>query len=831
MEISGLSSLEAERRLKIYGKNEIVERKGINPFFIFLSQFKSPIILLLIAAAILSLFVNVAKEESFIDSLLILAIVFAAGIAGFVQDYKAEKTIEALKKLATPKAKVIRDGKEQEIDSTLIVPGDIIVLEGGDVIPADAELIKGELQVDESILTGESRAVKKKVGDKIFSGCGIFSGNAIAKVIATGMNTQLGKIASKVQEIREEKTPFQLQMERFTKKIVLLTILIIFGTLFVAVKKFGFVEGALIAVSLAVAAIPENLPAVITLALSLGARQMARKNALVRKLVITESIGTVDVICTDKTGTITEGKMKVKEIWFLEKSEKAEKLAIECCYYCNNAKKVLKGKEEKWVGDETDIALKIFSLNFSEKLREGKRIGEIPFTSERKMMSVAYDFGEEKIIYAKGAPEILLKKCSKVMKGDSLTKLTDPVKKEILRKNDEFASKAYRILALAYKKFEGKLEEKDLIFLGLIVLYDPPRKEVKEAIKECYSAGIRVIMITGDNPLTAKAIAEEVGIKTEGVITGEQLDKMNEEQLAEALNRGVNIFARTSPFHKLKILEILKRQGHVVAMTGDGVNDALALKKADVGIAMGIKGSEVAKEASDIILLDDNFATIRTAIREGRRIFDNIRKFVDYLLTCNVAEVFVVLLSTLLFPFILLYPPQILWVNLVTDGLPALALSVDPARPDVMKRKPRKKEEGIINKRLALLIGSIGFKKAMVVLGTFLAAFSLGLGLEKARTTLFTGFIMYEFVRIAVIRYNEKMFSFKEWLRNRFLLISLIISFLLQLLIIYSPLSSIFKTVPIGFTEWIILVVGTLIGFATGIFIAYLVREICKEEY
>jgi len=385
-----------------------------------------------------------------------------------------------------------------------------------------------------------------------------------------------------------------------------------------------------------------------------------------------------------------------------------------------------------------------------------------------------------------------------------------------------------RVLALAYKVYSRPLD-KDLVFVGLVALQDPPRKEVKEAIEECYSAGIRVIMITGDNPETAKAIAEQVGLKSSGVVTGKELDRMKDEELKEVLDKGINIFARTNPFHKLRILEVLQKSGNVVAMTGDGVNDALALKKADVGISMGIKGTEVAKEASDIILLDDNFASIRNAVKEGRRIFDNIRKFVDYLLTCNVAEVTTVLLSTIFFPFIALYPAQILWVNLITDGLPALALSVDPARPDVMKRKPRKKEEGIINKRLAFLIGGIGIKKSLVIIGTFLAA--LPFGIDVARTVLFTGFIMYEFVRIAVIRYNEKMLSFKYWFANKFLVVSLIISLLLQLMIIYTPIGQYFKVVPLGIEQWGILIIGTIVGFVLGILIAKIVEKFVKEEY
>jgi len=827
----GLTSREIEARLKKYGKNEIKREERVSPFKILISQFTSPIILLLIGAAILSFSVNFFKGESYFDSILILSIVFAAGTAGFIQDYKAERAVEALQKMATPFAKVIRDGKEREIDSTEIVPGDLIVVEGGDVVPADAEIIDGKLEVDESVLTGESRAEKKKTGDKIFKNCPVYTGRAVARVFNTGMKTRVGEIASRMQKIKEGETPFQSHMKRFTRKIVGITALVIVITFVVGFGKFGIMEAALIAVSLAVAAIPEDLPAVITIALSLGARDMAKKNALIRRLAITESIGSVDIICTDKTGTLTEGKMKVKNMWLLKESKKARDLAIKCCCYCNDAKRILKNGKERWVGDETDIALKQYSL--SSMKERGKRIDEIPFSSARKMMTVVQDIGK-KIIFSKGAPEVIIKKSGKCLIGERVVKLDEKLRKTVLEKNKEFASKGYRVLGMAYKNFD-KLKERDLIFIGLAVLSDPPRPEAKKAIEECHLAGIRTIMITGDNPLTAESIANEVGMKTEGIVTGGELDKMSETELRKYLKRGVNIFARTTPIHKLRILEALQKQGHVVAMTGDGVNDALSLKKADIGTAMGIKGTEVAKEASDIVLLDDNFATIRNAVGEGRRIFDNIRKFVNYLLTCNVAEVIVILFATIFppiisgHPAILLFPVQILWINLITDGLPALALSVDPARPDTMKRKPRKRTEGIINKRLALLIPCMGLEMSLILIGTFLVA--LPFGIDRARTALFTGFVIYELVRIAVIRHNEKLSSLKDWFANKFLVYSLILSLGLQLILIYSPLNTCFRIVPLGSYEWGILIGGAAIGFILGILITSVIDKLTKEKY
>jgi len=818
----GLTTQEARKRLEQYGKNEIKRKKKISPLKILVSQFVSPIILLLIAAAVLSFVVNFFKDEAYFDSILILIIVLGAGIAGFLQNYKAEKAVEALQKMASPKAKVIRDGKEQEINSVEIVSGDLIIAEGGDIVPADAKVINGKLEVNESLLTGESIAKAKKTGDKIFKNCSVYVGRVVAEVFAVGMKTKIGEIAFKMEEIKESETIFQLHMKKFTRKIVGLTAFIITITFAISFGKFGFLEAALVAVSLAVAAIPEDLPAVITIALSLGAKGMVEKNTLVKKLAITESIGSVDIICTDKTGTLTEGKMKVIDIWAVEKNRIAENLAVKCCYYCNDAKQILKEEEKKWIGDETDIALKQFSLNKIKE--EGERIDEIPFSSEREMMTVVQDIGR-KVIFSKGAPEVIIRKSGFCLVGEKVVKLNEDLRRKILKENEKFASKGCRVLGLAYKDYV-ELDEKNLTFVGLIIMEDPSRPEVKEAIAECYLAGVRTVMITGDNPMTAKAIADEVGIKTKSILIGDDLDKMNEKELKKVLGEGVNIFARTTPFHKMRILEILQKKGHIVAMTGDGVNDSLALKKADVGIAMGIKGTEVAKEASDIILLDDNFATIKNAVKEGRKIFDNIRKFVNYLLTCNVAEVIVVLVGTSFFSFVPLYPVQILWINLITDGLPALALSMDPAKPGIMKEKPRKKTEGIVNKKLAILIGGIGIKKALMLLVIFLII--LPLGEEKTRTALFTGFIMYEFVRIGVIRYNENLSSLKDWFANKFLVYSLILSFVLQLVLIYSPLNTYFGVVPLGLYEWGVLFGGTIVGFILGIVIVRVVNKAVK---
>jgi len=818
----GLSEEEARELLKKYGENKIERRKKISSWKIFLSQFKSPLILLLIFASIISLAINFYQNEEYLDTFLILVIVLISALLGFFQEYKAERTIESLQKLASPKAKVIRDGKEQEIEATMIVPGDVIVVESGDIIPADAEILEGKLQIDESILTGESKAVEKSKGDKIFSGTHVFSGRAIAKVVATGMNTEIGKIAEKLQEIEEGKTPFEEKMKVFTKKVILLTIGVIVITFLVSFSKFGVLKAALLAVALAVAAIPEGLPAVTTIALALGTREMANRNALVRRLKIIESVGSLDVICTDKTGTLTEGKMKVKDFWFLEENEKAKEISLKVCYYCNNSNQILKGDKLVWIGDETEIALKEYAKFFV--IEEGERLEEVSFSSERMMMSVVHKFSSETLILTKGAPEVVIKKCNKILLKDGVKKLTEEMKKKILEKNSEFASKGIRVLALAYKQTKEKFEkediEKDLTFVSLVLLLDLPRKDVKEAIEECYSAGIRVIMITGDNTETARAIAEMVGLKSTGVVSGDELDKMSDEELKKVLDSNVNIFARASPFHKLRILEILKKEGLRVGMTGDGVNDSLALKKADVGIAMGVKGSEVAKEASDIILLDDNFSSIRNAVKEGRKIFENIRKFVLYLFSSNIAEVFIVLFFSLLSPFLILLPIHLLWINLVTDGLPAISLANDVPRKDIMKGKAKIK---IFDRRDVIFILSMGsLLSFLIIFEYFILSFK---SQEEIRAVVFSSFVIFEMFKVFIVQNFEGSLSFENLKKNKMLLISMISTILLQIFLVYF-LYRYFDIVPLGLYNWIIITGLGFVLFVVGILVSRLVNKL-----
>lgn len=836
----GLSTSEARKRLQENGRNELIRTSKVDPLKILLSQFTSPLILVLIAAAIISIGVGFipGQESNTVDAVLILIIVLVSGVFGFVQDYEAEKTIEALQKMAVPHARVIRDGQEAEIPSAEVVPGDLLLLESGDMITADCRLVEVfHLEADESVLTGESRAVRKQPDDLVFSNTYVTGGNAKALVQQTGMKTRIGKVATKLQELEEEKSTFQKELASLGKKISILVLLIGIAIALIGIPKFGFYNALLTAISLAVAAIPEGLPAVVVLALAVGAKIMVKRNALIRKLSIIESVGAVDIICTDKTGTLTKNEMTVVKLYYNAREEdisdkkkeatinKTGELLLQCGILCNNSTSQSNDLGElKYFGEQTEIALRKVSERLipKELTRNYKKVNEISFNSERKMMSVVMVDEEDRYtVFAKGAPEVLLGNCNRIITNGDITELTPQIKQSLLNENGSLAKAALRVLGFAYKPTENITDgiEEDLIWIGLQGMIDPPRDEVVDSIRECKTAGIRIIMITGDNPMTAEAIADQVGLESNGTVSGNDLDSMKNEELESKLKNNINVFARTNPFHKLRLLEALGKD-HNVAMTGDGVNDALAIKKASVGIAMGKKGTEVAKQASDIVLLDDNFSTIRDAVKEGRTIFNNIRKFINYLLTCNFAEVAVIFFATLIFSLNepILFPVQLLWINLLTDGLVALALGVDPASDDIMKQKPRKRNEPIINKQLIWLIGLIGVKKTIILLLTFFIVLQLD-DMERARTVLFAGFVLYEFVRIASIRYQEKL----NWLSNKWLLYALFVSLVLQIIVIYSPLNQYFYLEPLGFREWGILLVGCIFGFVLALPITKLV--------
>jgi len=913
----GLTTEEAKLRLQKYGYNEIQRKKKTHPLKIFLLQFTSPLMFILIIAAIISLSLSFIPNQKadIIDAVLILIIVFFSGIAGFFQDYKAERAIEALRGLASPLARVIRcvNGRDEKIGGKIekrgiveeieipakeLVPGDIILLEAGDIIPADAKLIEAvDVKVDESLLTGESKSVHKNIisinqrvhgsinentnepdiFSDLFMGTTILVGNAKAIVTKTGMNARMGQIAGALGEITEEKTPFQKEMSHFSQNvfwIVLVITVILFG---VSLLKYPLSTSLLIAVSFAVAVIPEGLPAVITLTLAIGATTMARKNALVRKLGVIESVGVVDVICTDKTGTLTKNEMNVIKIMYngkvlddsntnnkdkieiskLAKKEEAQPFFF-CASLCNNAHQGYNSEGKLvYIGDQTEVALLKFTKEngFQKSKLEQKypRIAEIAFTSKRKMMSVicknsAKSSGGQ-ILYTKGAPEILLKHCTHIYERGVIRPLSKEKRQTILEQNDSFALEQLRVLGFAFKHIKqnqknnlkhnpqglDKIEE-ELIWLGLQAMMDPPRPEVREAIRDAHNAGINVLMLTGDNPFTAKAIAESIGlispaditasyIGTNLVMTDIELDNINDRELERRINEGLKIFARVNPFQKLRILDVLKKR-YRVAMTGDGVNDALALQKADVGIAMGIRGTDVAKEASDIILLDDNFASITSAVKEGRRIFHNIQKFISYLFVSNFAEVLVIFGATLffVFPEPILLPVHILWINLITDGLPALALGVDPANKGIMLTRPNKQGSSIIGKRLWWNVGILGSITCILLFTVFLLL--LPSSFAEARTALVTGFILFELVRIAIIRFREQL----TWFSNPWLLFSIIGSISLQLIIVYTPLNKYFNIVPLGWYAWILLGIGTIIGFFAGIIVTSIIERYVRED-
>jgi len=845
----GLDSKEAKKRLESYGKNIIKEKKRISPVKIFINQFKSFIIGILIAAVVISLVIGERIDAIVIGIILVLNAAF-----GFVQEYRAEKAIEALKKMASLKAKVIRNNEKIEIDASEIVPGDILILETGDKIAADARLIEAiNLETQEAALTGESTPVKKElkvlaektpVADRInsvFSGTVITNGRGKAVAIATGMKTEFGKIATLIQEEKEKQTPLQLKLKQLGIWIGALTLIICFIVFLTGVLKGEpILEFLIVAVSLAVAAVPEGLPAVVTISLALGVQRMVKKNALIRKLPSVETLGSTTVICSDKTGTLTHNEMTVTKIFtnnkiidvegsgydtrgnFLEENKKINVEKIELLLKAGVLSNDSDLKDGKIIGDPTEGALIVSAakagLIKKDLDKKAPRIDEICFSSERKRMSTIHKEGNKKFIYTKGAPDVVIHLCDKIIENNKVRKLTEKDKHNILKINEEFAHEALRVLAFAYKPLTGKKEE-NLIFIGLQAMIDPPREEVKLAIEKCKRAGIKVVMITGDHEATAVAIAKQLGLEGKS-LTGQQLDNVTK---LENVVEDISIYARVNPEHKLKIIEALRKKGHIVAMTGDGVNDAPALKKADIGIAMGITGTDVAKEASHMLLTDDNFASIVNAVEEGRGIYDNIKKFVNYLLSCNLGEILVIFIAILIGMPLPLLAIQILWINLVTDGLPAIALGVDPASPHIMKRKPRNPKEKIMTKDITLNILIMGI--LMCVASLFLFNKYYLIDLKKAQTIVFTTLVVLEIVRIYMVRsqYNIGIFS------NKYLILAIVFSFLLQLAVVYSPLNKFFKTVPLGIVEWAYIIGAAVCVFIIGMISTRVIRNIIRE--
>ena len=842
----GLSEYEAKIRLKQNGKNTLPEGVKVSAFTIFKNQFKDVLIGVLIAAATVSMVLSLVQEKRLsTEAFLIYIIVIAIAIVGFLNEYRAEKTIASLKELLSFTAKVRRSGKILQIDSSELVVGDIVLIEEGQKIPADIRIIKSEqLNVNEASLTGESTVSEKStdvvsensaLGDQkniLFSGTFVASGTGEGIVIAIGSDTEIGKIASLVEAIEAELTPMQKKLDDLGKKlgiIVSLLCVVVFVVVLLFDKELtGGTASRLVfaftaAVALAVAAIPEGLAFVVRISLALGARRMAKKNALVRKLSAVEALGSTDIICTDKTGTLTKGEMTVTKLWVDGKkygltgegySKDGElmnshsknidategiSLLMTLGALANNSNL----KEGTIIGDPTEGSLLVaahkISIDYLSIQADLPRIKEFPFNSVRKMMSTIHQDGKEKLVAVKGAPDEVLAQCSQILIDGKILPLNEARRKAVSLQNAEYAKSALRVLAFATKNIKAipknsKTVEQDLVFVGLQAMIDPPRREVAEVIKRVqHDAGMRVIMITGDHIETAKAIAKELGI-VGAAISGIELDELSQEQF-EAQVEDTSIYARVNPEHKIRIVKALKKMGHQVAMTGDGVNDAPAIKAADIGIAMGITGTDVTKQAADLILLDDQFLTIISAIEEGRGIFDNIRKFVNFLLSANIAEVLVILAGIIFFKKLLLSPSQILFINIITDGLPAIALGSDPAAKNIMKNMPAKYQQAIINLRTWVEIFVFGIIMTVALLLLYNNASPY-----TSAAVVFTGMVVFELVRLIDIRTDYDI----KWLSNPFLTISLIISFMLQLAVLYVPsLSNLFEINPLNTSQWL----------------------------
>ena len=818
----GLTSQEAEKKLQKYGLNQIEKKKKISPLMIFLAQFNDFIVWVLIGATVIS---GLMGEKA--DAITIVIIVIMNGILGFIQEFKTEKSLEALKDLAAPTAKVVRDGVVKVISSEQLVPGDLVILESGDRIPADGLSIKdNNLMIDESLLTGESVGVTKSCrgsDSRVYMGTIVLTGNAEIVINKTGMDTKMGEIADMLDNIESERSPLKEKLNSLGKILVVLCVVIcIVVTLLGIWRGQDITEMFLLGVSLAVAAIPEGLAAIVTVALALGVSRMLKRNALVRKLPAVETLGCTSIICSDKTGTLTQNNMTVKamyvngKLYDLDKTKLPESLILKRAFtYCNDFRFDEKEKNfQKCVfGDPTETAL--IKVLFKEKseikdfMSRGRRIYELPFDSDRKMMSVVVREGIKEVCYAKGAPEKIIEKCKFILEDGQIKVFSSAEKDRVIRVVEQMSFSALRCIAAAYKEngiVKNKDLEKDFIFIGIAGMIDPPRVEVKDAVLKCRVAGIKPIMITGDHKNTAYAIAKELDIckDVSQVLTGEEIDKLNDSQFNEKL-KNITVFARVSPAHKLRIVKTFKNQNHIVAMTGDGVNDAPAVKEADIGISMGISGTDVTKEASSMILLDDNFATIVAAVEEGRIIYNNIRKFIRYLLSCNLGEVLTMFLASLLSLKTPLLPIQILLVNLATDGLPAIALGVDPPEKDIMYEKPRTKHESIFARGLSERILIRGSLIGICTVLAFIAGTYYGMDLRTSRTLALGTLILSQLIHVFECR-SEKHSIFEiKLFTNIYLVGAVTVSVIMLLCVIYIPfLSGVFHTVPLNLGQWLI---------------------------
>ncbi len=866
---AGLSSEEAERRLQEFGPNELIEKKKISPLQIFFGQFKDIFVIMLLIAMAISIVIAFTRDAGeFVDAATIGAIIFLNAVVGFVQEYRSEKAMEAMKQLTAPKARVLRDGTEKLIPSREIVPGDIILLEAGDRVPADARLLEVvDMKTDEAVLTGESTAVAKKdvvvdaktaVADRknsVFMATHLTYGRGKAVIASTGMKTEFGKVAELVQAVEQTETPLKQKLTSFAKKLGIIIILVSTVIFFLELYEIFVVDaGANLemavsdiinafetAIALAVSAVPEGLPAVVTVSLALGARELAKRKALIRRLSSAETLGATDIICSDKTGTLTKGEMTVRKIYVNDKminvtgagyEPKGEFLVndvpidpkkdvnltlfLRAATLCSNASY----DGTKVLGDTTEGALIVAAAKAGMKKPELEkdylRIQEVPFTSERKRMTTVHTSPDgENFSYVKGAVELLLERSGHIIQDGKVIKLSKEKKEQVLKTNEDMANQALRVLAVAYKElpktktgeYDEESLERDLVFVGLAGMIDPPRDQAKSANEMCRKAGIKTVMITGDHKLTAVAIAKELTIMNEGdlAFTGAELDKMGDAEFDKIVEKAV-VYARVSPEHKLRIVKALKDNGHIVAMTGDGVNDAPALKQADIGIAMGITGTDVTREAADMVLADDNFATIVTAVEGGRAIYDNIRKFSFFLLRSNFDELLVIGVFALLGPFmgweqmiLPLTPAMILWINLVTDGGPALALSMDPPQEDLMSRKPRDPNEGILHGRFASILAT--FVTQFLGTGVLfaIAYFVWGRSLAEAQTMAFVQATMQELLIVWNCRSETKSAFRLSFTSNKFLLVAVVVSAILTILV---PSTGLLGTTPLNLEDW-----------------------------
>jgi Ca2+-transporting ATPase len=868
----GLSQTDVERRLTQHGLNELIERGLKSPWSILLEQLTAVMVVILIIAAVIS-----GALGDYKDAVAILAIVILNAILGFTQEYRAERAMAALKKLAVPTVKVRRDRRVQEVSARDLVPGDIVLLEAGAFVPADGRLLESiNLRAEEAALTGESEPVEKNserlideglsLGDRrnmVYMGTAISYGRGVAAITETGMHTELGRIADMIQKVEREPTPLQRRLEQLGRglagaALAVVAIVFILGLLRGENVRLMF----LTAISMAVAAIPEGLPAVVTIGLALGAQRMLKRQALIRKLPAVETLGSVTVICSDKTGTLTENRMTVTVLDVLGETQTIETLLskgvpvldaemvpderpqvrslgllVKAAALCNDAAlEVAEGESVRYraIGDPTEGALIMTAAQLGllrpQLDQRWPRVAEVPFTSERKRMTTVHQTNISPdetdapwrdapfVAFCKGAVDGLVEISSHVWAGDAAAPLTDDLRGRIMAANDRLAQDGQRVLSVAFRPLSIRPEKTDevelertMTFVGLIGMMDPPRPEVKEAVSTCQTAGIRPVMITGDHPLTARQIARELGIATNGqTLTGRDLDPMPIEELRDRV-KTVPVYARVSPEHKLKIVQALQDEGHIVAMTGDGVNDAPALKRADIGVAMGITGTDVAKEAADMVLLNDNFATIVAAVEEGRTIYDNIRKFIKYTMTSNAGEIWAMLLAPFLGMPLPLLPLQILWINLVTDGLPGLALTVEPAERNIMRRSPYQPNENIFGRGMGRHVLWVGLLMGLVCLGIGLWAWRAG---DPAwQTMLFTTLTLSQMGHALAIRSQRDSLFAIGLGSNRALLGAVLLTFGLQLAVVYLPfLQEIFKTQTLSISQLAIsLVLSTVV--------------------